>query len=177
MKVPFYENEAFLKLRKEWGKKLSKAGFVDIESDRGVLRIDRCDRQDRIKLADPRNWADYHTLCARWLYVKVWPSRLRKRQWELHAEGVGHRRATVRCWPMHGNHKSRNQALLYRDADEMMGYVDTEVMMSETQLREDAPPPSVWAEAMQAEGFDPEGYLVPSEGTVQRFDGYGGRSR
>lgn len=172
-----FESESFIKLQREWAKKLRASGFQDIERHNGSLQVTKCDREDRIRLADPRGWAEYRTLAARWLHVKVWPSRLRKRQWELHAEGIGTRHATLRCWPMHGNHRSRNQVLLYQDADEMMQYVGTEVMMSETQLADERPPTSVWAEAMQAEGFDPEGYLVPSEGTWQRFDGYTGRAR
>lgn len=172
-----FETPEFLALRREWERKLRKSGFRDIERENGSLQVTKCDREDRIRLADPRDWATYRTLAGRWLFLKVWPSRLRKRQWELHAEGVGTRTATLRCWPMHGNHRSRNQLLLYQDADEMLSYTNHEVMMSETQLREDAPPGSLWEEAMQAEGFDPEGYLVPSEGTWARFDGYTGRAR
>lgn len=71
------------------------------------------------------------------------------------------RESTLRCWPARGNHKSSNEMRIYAARAEMRTWLGSAVMSSES---ESEAPLSAWAEAMLAEGYDPAGYLVASEG-------------
>lgn len=159
----FYGTAEFQRLQAEWRKRLKASGFMDLEDDRGVLREDRSSHGDLRVLSteDSPVRAAYFVLVGRWHHVRVWSSRMQRRLWELHAEGVGIRMATTRMWPYVNNFKSSNERRLYAERAEMFRWLGSEPMLGEGEVER---PLTSFEEAMLAEGFDPDGYLVASEG-------------
>lgn len=163
----YYETPAFAALAKEWRRRLRESGFRDQETDREVLREQHAASRDRRMLRGHTGVGkgEYHTLASRWSNVRVFPSRLVKRLWELHAEGVGMHTAVTRLLPMVANARSRNQIILDQERTEFRRWLASPAM-SGAEL--EAVDTSLWAQAMVADGWDPAGQTDPLGGYGRR---------
>jgi hypothetical protein len=76
------------KLAAEWRRKLRASGFVDSEDDRErLIRHGSADRRSLLT-SEQGGGAEYYRYAGHWLYFRVWRSRLARRAWELHSEGL-----------------------------------------------------------------------------------------
>lgn len=79
-----FKGAAFVSLRCEWYEKLRAEGFVDSE-----LRS-----TSGYHSSLPRQWSrgmpneEYYRVAAHHVHERVWPCRLSRRTWEMHAEGL-----------------------------------------------------------------------------------------
>lgn len=87
----FNETDEFKRLNKEWSKKLKKSGFKDAEDSFGNLNkwsgqalLERTER-DGVSVTAR---VEYFRLATHFLLEHKFESRLDKRAWELHADGV-----------------------------------------------------------------------------------------
>ncbi len=153
----YWESAEFQRLNREWRRKLKAAGFNDLEQNDMLLQVGRSDYGDATRLSRHTavGRAAYYELAARWDNLRVWPSRQHHRLWQLHAEGVGIRTATLRCRPAVRNAKSYNEIVINAERARMAEWMGSEVMAG-SELDHTAD--SLWAEAMEAEGYSTEGY-------------------
>lgn len=73
-------------LQAEWDARLRASGFVDAEKASLTGYDSRLPRE--YERGMPRQ--EYYRLAGHWLHDRCWPTRLRKRVWELHADGKDH---------------------------------------------------------------------------------------
>jgi hypothetical protein len=65
-------------------------------------------------------------------------------------------------FPAINNWKSSNERAVWGERARMFAWLGSTALASDAEL--DVEPHSVWAEAMLAEGFNQDGYLVASDG-------------
>lgn len=75
------------KLAAEWRKKLEDSGFEDIEDARANLRRSTSSLRRSVGIAEDNLRAEYYRRAAQWDWERVWPSRIQRMTWRLHAEG------------------------------------------------------------------------------------------
>lgn len=160
----FYESKEFEDLNRVWNARLKAEGLGELEDSFGRMKPNHraADDNKRVTGIDAAQRARYFELANRWLNLKVWKSRADKRLWELHCEGVSLRKSTIRMWPMVWNQKSKNEVRLAEARAEMYQWAGSDVLKADNEVDKDD---SLWAQAMEAEGWNPDGYLMESEGT------------
>lgn len=85
----------FNKLQNIWYKKLKESGFHDIENNdesldkNGLLTSARFN--DRMSPDTYKNKEMYYQLAGQFLHENIFPTKLHKTIWELHAEGLSGR--------------------------------------------------------------------------------------
>lgn len=79
-----YTQQDLPKLKAQWYKKLARAGFDDIEQPDGNLRI----WSTRPASVSRESKAEYYRLAQQYVHEEVFPTKLDRRVWTLHAEGL-----------------------------------------------------------------------------------------
>ena len=88
MSSPFKTKE-FLKLHRDWAKKLKKSGFEDIERKEGVLKTSSMENVRNLYTVEQFNIKEeYYRLAGQFLHEYKFKTQVDKRIWELHSEGV-----------------------------------------------------------------------------------------
>lgn len=149
-----FQGRKFRELQAQWYAKLAAGGFRDIE--RGAEgRLPMADSTLRVSIRRARNSgrAEYFRRAGHWQHDAVWRSRLARRIWELHAEGMGYREICRALGPMRLRQPRRVLELLQRE---------------QAALRVVPPEPaehSAHAQALEAEGFGYDGQDRPARAT------------
>ena len=119
------DSPAFKALQAEWYAKLAASGFQDIEigdARDGLQRPNGVSREVVSRGVESLG-AAYYRRAGQWTWDAVWPSRLDRRCWELHAEGHAHIPIKQRL----GTHRGYSERLvrerLKRARAAMLAYV------------------------------------------------------
>jgi hypothetical protein len=154
-----FHSKAFKALQAKWYRRLAESGFHDVESTGPDGRLQYADGTLTVsaKRAAGSQRAEYYRRAAQWSWRGVFRSRTARRAWELHVEGLGHRAIVPRLGPM----RARQQRRVLEALQEQRR------AMAEHGLGADdpAPPASLHAQALEAEGFGLDGTERPARAT------------
>ena len=107
-----YDSPEFIALRRDWYAKLAASGFEDAEEfdgSRFIKRGTHATRRAVTKQAASLR-GDYYRRAGQWLWERVWPSRLERRCWEYHSEGMSTYHGLMRR--ALGNHRGYTTRLI-----------------------------------------------------------------
>lgn len=94
-------------LAAEWRRRLAASGFEDIEDADGELKEPGFVLRQRLRRPLSVGVAEYYRRAGMWTHDAIWPSRLHRRLWELHSEGVDGGEMPRRMGPSAGRHHRR----------------------------------------------------------------------
>lgn len=113
-------------LRREWERRLRESGHVDIEQSNGELVNPAHVQRARVRAERGTLTADYYRMAAQWTWTHIWRSRLHRRIWELHGEGMNVRAIERAMVPSGYRHHSRMWPVIdaTRDAMRRAGHLE-----------------------------------------------------
>ena len=158
MSNPF-QTPAFKRLLAEWNARLAAEGFEDAEpaGPDARMRFSESTLVVSAKRARNSGRAEYFRRAGCWSWVGVFRSRMARRAWDLHAEGVPLRDIVHRLGPMRSRQQRRVLDVIKDQRVKMALY--PELTASE------APTLTAHAAALEAEGFGFDGRQRPARAT------------
>ncbi len=143
-----FDTRAFKQLHAEWTAKLAASGFEDIEhADRSLTYGGTTVRRSANRAARSHR-AEYYRLAGQWLWERVWRTRMQRRTWELHTEGLNHREIMRALGPMRMRQERRVLEVIIRERG-LMAQPRATLRIEEA--------PTLHAQHLAAEGFG-DGY-------------------
>lgn len=113
-----FRTPAFKRLRAEWMHKLEADGFRDSELRSASGFDSRLPNEHERGM--PR--LEYYRIAGFHLHDRVWPSRLRRRAFELHQDGIPYAQFNRRLSPMVGRQASATYYMVQEEVDRMVAY-------------------------------------------------------
>jgi hypothetical protein len=146
---PFRTPE-FRSLKKEWYGKLAEAGFEDTEFHAGSVTSPKREGshskdREHMRFGERSGSVEYYRMAARWGHVNVFPSRVHRWMWQLHAEGRSSYQVAAAVGPARGRQPRIVKARLRDERVGMARYFAT-------GADEDTVAPTLFEEHIAAEG-------------------------